>query len=397
MTDRTSTLDRLITTKEIMIFCGSGGVGKTSIAAATGLGAACKTRAKVLVLTIDPARRLADALGIPGIGNDAVRVAPEVLESAGLAPKGELWVAMLDTKQSWDALIKRHAPDPQTAERILKNPMYHNITSRFVQSHDYIAMERLHELHAAGDYDLIVLDTPPTRHAIDFLEAPERMAEFFGGRLLRLLTAPYRVGGKRTSRLLNVASRPFYQVADRVLGSQLLEDVAEFLLNFQTMYDGFVKRADSVAALLHDRRTSFTVVSTLEPAPLAEAEYFADALRERHFDYSAIVMNKALPDMMRDPLAAAVAQEWHKAPEEPAAVLHDAGLLSDVDSGRLARVLNAAGEAFLNYQVVASRESDLAANLRDAPDIVVTVPLLASDVHDLTGLAHIARTVATFD
>jgi hypothetical protein len=130
---------------------------------------------------------------------------------------------------------------------------------------------------------------------------------------------------------------------------------------------------------------------------LAEAEYFADALRERHFDYSAIVMNKALPDMMRDPLAAAVAQEWHKAPEEPAAVLHDAGLLSDVDSGRLARVLNAAGEAFLNYQVVASRESDLAANLRDAPDIVVTVPLLASDVHDLTGLAHIARTVATFD
>ena len=397
MTDRTSTLDRLITTKEIMIFCGSGGVGKTSIAAATGLGAACKTRAKVLVLTIDPARRLADALGIPGIGNDAVRVAPEVLESAGLAPKGELWVAMLDTKQSWDALIKRHAPDPQTAERILKNPMYHNITSRFVQSHDYIAMERLHELHAAGDYDLIVLDTPPTRHAIDFLEAPERMAEFFGGRLLRLLTAPYRVGGKRTSRLLNVASRPFYQVADRVLGSQLLEDVAEFLLNFQTMYDGFVKRADSVAALLHDRRTSCTVVSTLEPAPLAEAEYFADALRERHFDYSAIVMNKALPDMMRDPLAAAVAQEWHKAPEEPAAVLHDAGLLSDVDSGRLARVLNAAGEAFLNYQVVASRESDLAANLRDAPDIVVTVPLLASDVHDLTGLAHIARTVATFD
>lgn len=397
MTDRTSTLDRLITTKEIMIFCGSGGVGKTSIAAATGLGAACKTRAKVLVLTIDPARRLADALGIPGIGNDAVRVAPEVLESAGLAPKGELWVAMLDTKQSWDALIKRHAPDPQTAERILKNPMYHNITSRFVQSHDYIAMERLHELHAAGEYDLIVLDTPPTRHAIDFLEAPERMAEFFGGRLLRLLTAPYRVGGKRTSRLLNVASRPFYQVADRVLGSQLLEDVAEFLLNFQTMYDGFVKRADSVAALLHDRRTSFTVVSTLEPAPLAEAEYFADALRERHFDYSAIVMNKALPDMMRDPLAAAVAQEWHKAPEEPAAVLHDAGLLSDVDSGRLARVLNAAGEAFLNYQVVASRESDLAANLRDAPDIVVTVPLLASDVHDLTGLAHIARTVATFD
>ncbi|MCB0973674.1 MAG: ArsA family ATPase [Actinobacteria bacterium] len=397
MSARTATLDRLITTKEIMIFCGSGGVGKTSIAAATGLGAACKTRTKVLVLTIDPARRLADALGIPGIGNDAVRVAPDVLERAGLSPKGELWVAMLDTKQSWDALINRHAPDQATAERILSNPMYHNITSRFVQSHDYIAMERLHELHAAGDYDLIVLDTPPTRHAIDFLEAPERMAEFFGGRLIRLLTAPYRVGGKRTSRLLNVASRPFYQVADRVLGSQLLQDLAEFLLNFQTMYDGFVKRADAVAALLHDRRTSFTVVSTLEPAPLAEAEYFAEALRERHFDYSAIVMNKALPDMMRDPKAAAVAQTWYKTPDAPVATLQENGVLTDVDDVRLGRVLAAAGEAFLNYEVVATREHDLAANLRDAPDIVVSVPLLPADVHDLGGLAHIARTVSTFD
>ena len=129
---------------------------------------------------------------------------------------------MLDTKQSWDDLVLRHAPDEETAYRILENRLYHNLTARFVQSHDYIAMERLFEIHATGEYDLIVIDTPPTRNAIDFLDAPARMADFFGGRLLRWLTLPYRVGGKRGTRVINVASRPFYQMADRILGSQFL-------------------------------------------------------------------------------------------------------------------------------------------------------------------------------
>ena len=150
---------------------------------------------------------------------------------------------MLDTKQSWDDLVLRHAPDEETAYRILENRLYHNITARFVQSHDYIAMERLFEIHASGEYDLIVIDTPPTRNAIDFLDAPARMADFFGSRLLRWLTLPYRVGGKRGTRVLNVASRPFYQMADRILGSQFLQDIAEFFLNFQSMYDGFVTRS----------------------------------------------------------------------------------------------------------------------------------------------------------
>ena len=145
---------------------------------------------------------------------------------------------MLDTKQSWDALVLRHAPDEETAYRILDNRMYENITARFVQSHDYIAMERLFEIHETGKFDLIIIDTPPTRNALDFLDAPKRMAEFFGGRLLRWLTMPYRVGGKRGARMINVASRPFYQMADRLLGSQFLQDIAEFFLNFQSMYAG---------------------------------------------------------------------------------------------------------------------------------------------------------------
>src|ERR671917_1367317 len=179
---------------------------------------------------------------------------------------------MLDTKQSWDELVRSHAPDAATRDAILANPLYDNITGRFVQSHDYIAMERLYEIHASGRYDLIVVDTPPTRNAIDFLEAPERMADFFSSRLLRWLLAPYR------SRIMSVASKPFYQIADRILGSAFLQDIAEFFMLFQSMYEGFVERARAVERVLEDRRTTFVVVSTLEDAPVREAEFFIDAL-----------------------------------------------------------------------------------------------------------------------
>ena len=260
MTAPSNSLGGLVTTKEIIVLCGSGGVGKTSVAAATALGAASRIGGKVLVLTIDPAKRLAAALGLEEIGNVETRVPDAAFAEVGLAPRGELWAAMLDTKQSWDALVERHAPDPETARKILDNTLYDNITGRFVQSHDYIAMERLFEIHASGAYDLIVIDTPPTRNALDFLEAPHRMAEFFGGRLLRWLTAPYRLGGGRGARLVNLASRPFYQVADRILGSQFLQDIAEFFLNFQSMYDGFVTRARAVERLLHDKRTTFVEI-----------------------------------------------------------------------------------------------------------------------------------------
>ncbi|MDQ3782994.1 MAG: AAA family ATPase, partial [Actinomycetota bacterium] len=263
-----ATLDGLLATKEIAITCGSGGVGKTTTAAALATMAAVHHGGKVLVLTVDPAKRLANALGLEAFGNVETRVAPEAFTATGVEPRGELWAAMLDTKQSWDDLIRRHAPDVRTRDAILANPLYQNLMGRFVQSHDYIAMERLYEIHRTGVYDLIVVDTPPTRHALDFLEAPDRMAEFFSSRLLRWLTAPAR------SRLVNFASKPFYTVADRILGSQFLEDIAEFFLLFQTMYPGFVERARAVKHLLHDRRTTFLVVTTLEAAPVREAEFF---------------------------------------------------------------------------------------------------------------------------
>jgi anion-transporting ArsA/GET3 family ATPase len=371
-----ATLDQLLASKEIVICCGSGGVGKTTTAAALGAMAAAYLGGKVLVITVDPAKRLANALGLETFGNVETRVPDELFTIAGVAARGELWAAMLDTKQSWDDLVRDHAPDEATREAILANPLYLNITSRFVHSHDYVAMERLYDIHRSGRYDLIIVDTPPTRNAIDFLAAPERMADFFSSRLLRWLTVPAR------SRLATMASRPFYTVADRILGSQFLEDIAEFFLLFQTMYDGFVERSRAVTRTLADKRTTFVVVSTLEPAPVREAEYFVDALTERQFNLGAIVLNKVLPDWFRARGTTAVSQ---RLVSQSAAVA--SGLPAEVgDQAQVARVLGEVGESFLNFQLVAKREAEQRSELAKRAEVVASVPYSDRDVTDLGGL-----------
>jgi anion-transporting ArsA/GET3 family ATPase len=374
-------LEGLLASREIIVACGPGGVGKTTTAAAAAAMAAAHGGGKVLVLTIDPARRLADALGLEGIGNTERRVPDDAFASAGVKPRGELYAAMLDTKESWDALIRLHAPDDRTRDEILANPLYRNISGRFVQSHDYIAMERLFEIHAEGTYDLIVVDTPPTRNALDFLDAPERMAEFFSSRLLRWLIVPYR------SRLVNLASKPFYQVADRILGTQFLADIAEFFILFQTMYSGFIERARSVQRLLADRRTSFIVVSTLETVPLREAEFFAQAITERKLHLGAIVLNKVLPDYLRDPRGAEVAERLRDQAEKiaEAVVAH----LDVADVAQVRRVLVEVGQNYLDYQLVAQSEAEKQAELSTAAETLVSIPYFETDVHDFAGLMRL--------
>ncbi|MHB8593641.1 MAG: ArsA family ATPase [Acidimicrobiales bacterium] len=371
----------LLTSREIVVACGPGGVGKTTTAAASAAMAAARIGGKVLVLTVDPARRLADALGLEGIGNTERRVPDQAFTDAGIKPMGELWAAMLDTKESWDALIRHHAPDARTRDEILANPLYRNISSRFVQSHDYIAMERLFEIHGEGTYDLIVVDTPPTRNALDFLDAPERMADFFSSRLLRWLIVPYR------SRLVNLASKPFYQVADRILGTQFLEDIAEFFVLFQTMYDGFVERARAVQRLLAERRTSFVVVSTLEAVPLREAEYFAEALTDRKLHLGAIVLNKVLPPYLRDPRGAFVAERMRDNAVDFARTL--APDLGGAQETQLRRVLAEIGQSYVDYRVVAQREAEQQAELGSIPETLVSVPYFDTDVYDLKGLMRL--------
>jgi anion-transporting ArsA/GET3 family ATPase len=329
------------------------------------------------VLTVDPARRLADALGLEALGNVERQVDPVLFTGLGLEPRGELWAAMLDTKASWDDLIRRQAPDAATRDAILANPLYTNITGRFVQSHDYVAMERLHEVHASGRYDLIVVDTPPSRSALDLLDAPGRMTEFFAGRLIRWLTAPYR------SRVFSAATRPLTHVADRILGARFLSDITEFFVLLQSLESGFVARAAEVQRVLADRRTTFCVVTTLEPAPTREAGFFVAELAERRLHLGAVVVNKALPDWICERAPTAAAEQLRRRAGEVAGEL--AGP-TRVPAERLERVVRVIGDSYANYSVVANREAEQRAELSRTADVLVTVPLLEEPVHDLAGL-----------
>ncbi len=339
--------------KKSSVVCGPGGVGKTTIAAAAAAMAACHQGGKVLVVTVDPARRLAHALGLRQ-GSGVERVRDSAFAGAGAAPRGELWAEMLDAKQSWDTLVTRHAPDPATAKRILDNPLYQDISSRFVQSHDYIAVERLYELHSEGNYDLIVVDTPPTRNALDFLLAPERTADFFSSRLLRLLTVPYK------SRLADVASKPFYYVADRVIGSQFLEDIAEFFILFQTLSDGFV--ATGARSPAPPGRPAHDLHSGRHPGGHARAGsrgVHGPVAREGFSSRCA----GPEPGTARIPARwRARASERPSSPPKPAALpLRFARARSRAyDPGLVERVLKEVGTNFINMSVVANERSESA-------------------------------------
>jgi anion-transporting ArsA/GET3 family ATPase len=350
-------LESVAATSSIVITCGSGGVGKTTTAAAFGLSVARHEAKRVLVVTIDPARRLADSLGIPEIGAKEVRVPIDGLE-------GEFSIAMLDTSASWDDLIRRHAPDATTSTKILSNPLYRNITQRFVQSHDYIAMEHLYDLNAEGRFDLVVIDTPPSRHALDFLDAPQRMAEFFSSSLLKWITLPYRTFGEKAGRLGYLAAKPFYQVADRILGSQFLQDIAEFFLLFQGMYAGFVERADAVTALLHDPQTSFIVVSTPEPSPLHEAEFFMRELEQRKLRLGGLVLNQVLPDVFHDPAAQREVAALLSLTERAGKVSPERQLALDV------------ARSFQRFARLADRQADEIRRLAMAPERTVRIPMM---------------------
>ena len=389
-------LAELLATKEMVVVCGSGGVGKTTVAAAIGAAIAANMGGRVLVLTVDPARRLAAALGLQSgaigdtsggegaVGHAPVRMSDAAFAEVGSRCRGELWVAMLDTKAGWDELVRRHAPSADVRDRILANPLYRNITGRFVHSHDYLAMEQLHDLHLSGEYDVVVIDTPPSRNALDLLDAPGRMREFFGGRLLRWLTVPYR------SRLFNVAARPFNQIADRVLGARFLQDIAEFFTLFQTMEEGFLRRADEVERLLGDDGTSFVVVSTLEAAPTREARFLAGALRERGLPLGALVLNRVLPEEVRRPAASRAAGALRSAVDDPE-LLGRVAAAAGVSAGDAGHVLGALAERFDETTVVAAREKERRRELEQLVPLTLAVPVRPTDVHDLGGLLEIGR------
>ena len=279
-----------IQNRKIVVVCGAGGVGKTTTAASIALDAASNGQ-RVIVVTIDPARRLASALGLEaGLGHQESRV--DIGDGGG---GGSLHAAMLDMKTAWDDLVDRYSPTRAQAQHIKENRIYQGVSEQFIGSQGYMAMERLADLHEQGSYDLIVIDTPPTRSALDFLEAPKRMTDFIGGSLLRWMAKPYAAAGKLGLRAFSFTASPFLKIADRVLGSQVLEDLSALVMDFQHLYEGFKERADDVLKLLSSDQTGFVVVTTLEGPPLEEAGFFIDRLVDERLHLSGVVANKVVP------------------------------------------------------------------------------------------------------
>lgn len=269
----------------IVVCCGSGGVGKTTTAAALGLRAAERGR-KVVVLTIDPARRLAQSMGIDSLDNVPRRV-KGIDDSAG----GELHAMMLDMKRTFDEIVEAHA-DGERAAVILNNPFYQSLSAGFAGTQEYMAMEKLGQLRARDEWDLIIVDTPPSRSALDFLDAPKRLGSFLDGRLIRLLTAPAKLGGRAGMKFLNVGMSMMTGTLGKLLGGQLLKDVQTFVAAMDTTFGGFRTRADATYKLLQAPGTAFLVVAAPERDALREAAYFVERLAAEDMPFAGLVLNR---------------------------------------------------------------------------------------------------------
>ena len=364
------------TNPRLLVVCGSGGVGKTTIAAALGVRAAIEDGKRVLVLTVDPARRLADALGLQEIGNVVVEVDVSSHDTAG-----RLFVGMIDTKASWDELITRVAPSADVAERVIGNQLYRNLTERFVHSHDYIAMERLYEAYLSDAYDMVIVDTPPSRNALDVLDAPQRMQDFFASKLLKFLTAPGQ------SRLFSLAAKPFFVVADRILGARFLADITDFFTLFRTMEAGFVQRNAQVSGVLRGPETAFAVVTTLESAPLFEAQFLIDELRRRSYPLGLVVANRAI-----DPaLAARATSDLQALDTSTHQAVVDA--LAPVEEDRVARVVTEVIACATRIAAAATAEHErLTALVVGLEGIaVLRAPMQSTDVTALDDLVALQR------
>jgi anion-transporting ArsA/GET3 family ATPase len=361
----------LLEGKRVCICAGSGGVGKTTTAAAIAAGMAARGL-RVAVLTIDPAKRLADSLGLPELGNVERRVDPGRFESAGIDPgDGELWAMMLDAKQTFDEVVRKHAPDEQTRERILSNRIYQQLSAALAGSQEYMAMEKLFEIHAEDRYDLLVLDTPPSRNALDFLDAPKRLTQFIEGRALQVFMRPAGLGMKVFGR----GSSMMFSVLRRVTGVDLLEELAEFFQAFGGMVEGFRERARRVNELLAAPQTSFLVVCGPQGEPISEAVYFHRKLTEAQLPFGGVIVNK-------------VHYEGVPATTDRAAL--ETELVEALGEPDLAR---RAAANLADYAALAARDranvEHLAAELRTKS--VIQVPHLDEDVHDLAGLMEVNR------
>lgn len=373
-------LAHVLASRRVVVCVGSGGAGKTTVSAAFGVAAAMAGR-KALVLTIDPARRLANSLGMQALGNVETRVGPEQFARAGLEPRGELWAMTLDLRRTWDDLVTRHAPTREQRERILTNRLYRQLSTQLAGSLEYMAMEKVFELAGSGDYDLVVLDTPPTAHALDFLHAPDRILGVLDHDNLGWLARPMLAAGRLGLDVLHIGSTYVARTLSRFTGTQLLQELADFVLAFQGMYDGFRERATRVKALLSGPDSAFVLVTGAHPLAVDEAIFFAQELRRSGIAVAAAVANR----VVRDPAAAGGAMEG------PALAL--ALARARVANEGAPRLSDRVEETLAEMHRMAEADRVQIGRLREAGGefAIHVVPRLERDVHDLAGLHEVHK------
>ena len=339
------TIADLVAERSVIVTVGSGGVGKTTTAAVLAMAAAIAGR-RACVVTIDPARRLADALGLARIGNEPARI-------DGPWP-GELWAVMLDAKKTFDALVDAQAPTADQAERIKANRFYRNISGALSGTQEYMAAEKLYELHSSGRFDVVVVDTPPSRAALDFLDAPARLTRFLDHRLYRLMTMPTR----GPLRAVNAAAQGFVRTLAKVVGAEAIDDAITFFRAFEGMDKGFRERADAVAHLLNDPSTAYVLVASPRRDTVEEARFVAERLGQTGRNVPAVIINRMTPRFGSPPDDAV--------PGPLTRNLAELTTLADTEEAQLAPLFNVVGET-----------------------VVVRVPLLADDVHDVEALERV--------
>ena len=370
-------IDALLADPEIRVIvcCGSGGVGKTTTAAALALRAAEEHGRRTVVLTIDPARRLAQALGLSDLDNTPRQV-KDIRAGADGGSAGELHAMMLDMKRTFDEVVAAHT-DPMRAEEIFVNPFYQAMSSTFAGTQEYMAMEKLGQLRARDDWDLIIVDTPPSRSALDFLDAPARLGRFLDGRMLRLFLAPARAGGRSVFSLVTASFGLFSKLMDKILGAQLITDLSGFVGALDSMFGGFRERSEHTFRVLQAPETAFLVVAAPEPDAIREADYFAGRLESEHMPLAGLILNRVHEVAAHEIGAGEAAQASEKIrPDNPTT----ADVLL-IHAGLMAR---------------AERERAMASRFTDSHGSVAVGTIAAQpvDVHDIDGLREIGTSLA---
>jgi anion-transporting ArsA/GET3 family ATPase len=375
------TLREVVADHRIVVSAGSGGVGKTTVAASLALWGSLQGR-RTVVLTIDPAKRLATSLGLETLGSVPHEIPAAVFAAQGLAPSGSLWAMMLDQKGAWDALVERHAP-PEARPRILENPFYQHLSQTFAGSQEYMAIEQLCLLAESGDYDLIVVDTPPTRHALDFLEAPQRLGDFLDKSVIKWFVRPYFNAGWSALRAVNRSVGFLLRRIEQATGISALAEISDFFTSMSGLFENFQARIDKAYDVLRGAGTAFVVVSSPEEQVLEDAEYLSTKMGELRMPLKGVVLNRVHHEFRPERRGRRGVDVGPEDVQEIAAVVERALGGRRADAEELAA-------NFADYQALARGESlrieQFRAGLpRRVP--VVTVPNFARDVHDLAALA----------